>query len=276
MKLAVNYLRESRELWEQGKIDFIDYFKLYSLSSDLSPLAWCVTQRDLLFHGLVGGGSDIASIHFWNEKDIELQKEYYKIGHTPYISVHINRDEGETETPENALTRIVENVSKLKEIFGMEVILENVPASYDSTQKHFLSNPDFITEAVEKSKSGFLFDIGHARVAADALHIPFEEYVRRLPMNHLMEIHLSGCIETPQGRLRAPHKAMNEEDYLFLEQAIQNYPTIQTVTLEYGPFIDKEGTSSYPIVSFNQVNPIALEEVYEQLIRIKNIINKGE
>lgn len=54
MKLAVNHLLEVEELFNEGKIDFIDYFKLYSINGDLSHLEWCIKNKALLFHGLIG------------------------------------------------------------------------------------------------------------------------------------------------------------------------------------------------------------------------------
>lgn len=51
MKLCVNYLEETKELFEEGKIDCIDYIKLYSINGDLSPFEWCVSKRNVIFHG---------------------------------------------------------------------------------------------------------------------------------------------------------------------------------------------------------------------------------
>lgn len=51
MKLCVNYLEETKELLEEGKIDFIDYLKLYSINGDLSPFDYCISKRDVMFHG---------------------------------------------------------------------------------------------------------------------------------------------------------------------------------------------------------------------------------
>lgn len=52
MKIGVNYLLESKELYEEGKIDFVDYFKLFSLNSSLDGIDWCINHKGLLFHGM--------------------------------------------------------------------------------------------------------------------------------------------------------------------------------------------------------------------------------
>ncbi|MBR4110406.1 MAG: DUF692 family protein [Clostridia bacterium] len=274
MKLAVNYLQEVQELLEEGKINFIDYLKLYSINGDLSPFDWCTNHSNVLFHGLVGHGSDVASENFWKNRDVELQKEYYAKGKTPYISLHINTNDEEIKSEEETLKIIVQNVEKVKETFGMEVLLENVPARYDERQKDFLSSPEFITKVINETDCGFLFDIGHAKQAVDILKIPFEEYVSRLPMNRLVEIHLSGVNVAEDGLVWALHRKMNEEDYKFLEDAIKKYDTLQTITLEYGAWALDEENCDYPIPRYGVVNEEIKAEAYEQLMRIKEIMNK--
>lgn len=274
MKLAVNYLQEVKELFEEKKIDFIDYMKLFSINGDLSPFDWCASHTNVLFHGLVGNFSDVANIDFWENRNIELQKKYFEDGKTPYVSLHINTTSSDTQTEEEAFETICKNVKKVKETFKMEVILENVPARYGDRTKDFLASPEFITKVINETDSGFLFDIGHARAAADALKIPFDEYVSRLPMDRLIEIHLSGVWRAPDGKVWALHQKMNEEDYEFLKEAVEKYNTIQIITLEYGPWADNEETCGYPLPKYDVVNEEIKAEVYEQLLNLKDILEK--
>ena len=274
MKLAVNYLQEVQELFEEGKIDFIDYMKLYSINGDLSPFDWCAKHSNVLFHGFVGNASNVADAKFWENRDIELQKEYYKKGKTPYISLHINTNDAEIRSEEETFKTIVENVKKVKETFDMEVILENVPARYKDRSKDFLASPEFITKVINELDCGFLFDIGHARQAADVLEIPFDKYVNRLPMNRLVELHMSGVSIAQDSKVCPLHGKMNEEDYEFLEDAVKKYDTLQIVTLEYGPWADDEETCGYPVPKYGVVNEEIKKEVYQQLMRIKEIMNK--
>ncbi len=274
MKLAVNYLEEVKQLFEEGKIDFVDYLKLYSINGDLSPLDWCASNSNVLFHGLVGNGSDIANDNFLENRDYELQKKYYSIGNTPYISLHINKTNGILKSEEETLEQIKKHIAEIKAQFNMEVILENVPARYDDRKKDFLSLPEFITKVIEELDCGFLFDIGHARAAADVLEIPFDKYVERLPMHRLVEIHLSGVTVMEDGRIIPFHRKMNKEDYDFLEMAVKKYDTLQIITLEYGAWAIDEENCGYPIPKYGVVNEEIKNEVYKQLIKIKEIINK--
>lgn len=102
----------------------------------------------------------------------------------------------------------------------------------------------------------------------------FDEYVKRLPMDRLVEIHLSGVSTTEDGHIWALHRKMNEDDYKFLEEAINKYNTLQTVTLEYGAWAFDEENCNYPIPKYGVVNEEIKAEVYDQLMRIKEIIKK--
>ena len=273
MKLCVNYLEETKALLEEGKIDFIDYIKLFSINGDWSPLSWCIQHKDVMFHGIIGEHeSNVGEIDFLKGRDLEKQREIFEISHTPYISTHINARYGEIPQEENALKIIVNNVEMLRKEFQKEIILENVPVQKDREETRFYSQPEFISKVIEETGCGFLLDIGHARVAADRLHIQFEEYINQLPMHRLVETHLAGCMECLDGDIIANHSKMNEEDYVFLENLLKETKTLRVVTLEYGTI--KEGLTKKPcpVVQYGTINVQAKTEVYEQLMRLKEMI----
>ena len=121
---------------------------------------------------------------------------------------------------------------------------------------------------------GFLFDIGHARTASETLGMPFDEYVKKLPMDKLIEIHLAGCAHDLNGHLKPNHSKMNAEDYEFLEKLLMTTTTLRVVTLEYGTLGSKNTIENCPVVEYGKINEEAKTEVYEQLIKLKSILNK--
>ena len=275
MKLCVNYLEETKALLEEGKIDFIDYIKLFSINGDYSPIDWCVKHKDVMFHGIIGPHeSNIGERDFLEGRDLEEQRRVFELSKTPYISTHINARYGEIPQKEEALEIILSNVEMLRKEFGREIILENVPARRDREETKFFSDPEFISKVISETGCGFLLDLGHARVAADVLEIPFEDYIQRLPMDKLIETHLAGCMERMDGTLGANHSKMNEEDYRFLEDLLQNTKTLRVVTLEYGTISTKMTKLPCPIVEYGKINEQAKEEVLEQLLRLKEMLNK--
>lgn len=274
MKLCVNYLEETKALIEEGKIDFIDYIKLFSINGDLSPIDWCITKKDVMFHGIIGKtGSNIADKKFFENRDLELQKKYFEITKTPYISMHINAMQEPIPNENEAIEVIKKNVDRLRKEFGKEIILENVPA-FKGSEYNFYANPEFISNVIKETKCGFLFDIGHARKAAEILDIPFDEYVSKLPMEKVVEVHLAGCMLNVDGELVPNHSKMNEEDYEFLENLLKTTKSLKTVTLEYGTTVNKKLIKECPLVAYGVVNEDAKKEVYEQLMRLKEILKK--
>jgi uncharacterized protein (UPF0276 family) len=193
-----------------------------------------------MFHGYVGHGSNIADADFSERRDNDEQRDYFKRANTPYVSTHINRSFEDPATEEEVTERIKNNIQFLKDEFGMRVILENVPYHPKKAYNKFMVMPEYIKKSVYENDCGFLFDIGHARAAAERLDIPFNEYVSRLPMDKLVEIHLAGSMKTKSGGITPNHSKMHEEDYEFLEWAIQNCPTLETITFEYGPIDQTE------------------------------------
>lgn len=305
MQIGVNYLLEARDLFEEGKIDFVDYFKLYSLNSDLSGMDWCASQRPfVMFHGVCGGASAIGNKNLFEEMNIEKTKEMIEVSKVPYVSAHICT-KNKTQTEEETLEAIRQNVKQMREIFGKDVVLENIPYRRHYDHCTYLLNPETISKIVYENNTGFLFDISHARKAADYLGMTLEEYVEKLPMDRVVEFHLAGMYEVPDlskeeiraqytprqieflesmirilGRRADCHGVLHEEDYNFIEKAVERYKdTLKYVTLEYGSYNDdtlfEDEAFTYPIADFESSKPKIKEEVLEQLNRLHEIVPKS-
>lgn len=277
MKIVVNYLREVEELFNEGKIDFIDYFKLYSLNEDISALDWCVEHRPVMFHGVIGKASSFGDSDLVAKTDVGKTKEILEKTKTPYISGHICTKNVE-QTQEQTMEALKYNIKKYKEIFQKEVVIENIP--YRNYYDHctYLLNPETISKIVYDNDCMFLFDISHARKAAMYLNMPFDEYVSKLPMDRVIEFHLAGMTKLSDGSLIDYHGKLKEEDYEFLKDAIKKYPTLEYITLEYGTYCPAERREKLKgldicFADFDTINSKVKEEVYEQLIKIEKIIN---
>jgi uncharacterized protein (UPF0276 family) len=97
----------------------------------------------------------------------------------------------------------------------------------------YLVDPTFISHVVREADCYFLLDLAHARVTAAMLGIPVRAHIQELPLDRLVEIHVSGPRPIgEQGRWRDAHESMQEEDYALLEW-ILNLIRPLAVSLEY-------------------------------------------
>jgi uncharacterized protein (UPF0276 family) len=76
-----------------------------------------------------------------------------------------------------------------------------------------------------------LLDLAHAQVAAARLGMRSDDYLTRLPLDRVRQIHVSGP-RVRGGTLVDAHDALREEDYRLLERVLKTaHPA--AVTLEY-------------------------------------------
>lgn len=76
-----------------------------------------------------------------------------------------------------------------------------------------------------------MLDIGHARVSAARLGEDVLDYLRNLPLNRVVQVHVSGP-RMRDGRLFDAHESLQEADYELLEFVLEQTQP-QVVTLEY-------------------------------------------
>jgi uncharacterized protein (UPF0276 family) len=102
----------------------------------------------------------------------------------------------------------------------------------------YVVDPAFISGVVEETGCGLLLDLAHARVAAHYHGEPVRDYLARLPLDRLVEIHVSGPRpleangKTGDGRLYDAHRSLQEEDYTLLRWVLERSAP-RAVTLEY-------------------------------------------
>jgi uncharacterized protein (UPF0276 family) len=142
-----------------------------------------------------------------------------------------------------ALARLwaVRTLRRLRATSPVPVLAENMPR-WERTRPAYVVDPAFITAVVEEAGCGFLLDLAHARVAAAMRREPARQYIARLPLDRLVEIHVSGPRPWPakgrsaEGRYAGPlfdaHQPLQEEDYALLAWVLERARP-RAVTLEY-------------------------------------------
>jgi uncharacterized protein (UPF0276 family) len=89
------------------------------------------------------------------------------------------------------------------------LLLENIPLFPNLAHMH-VCEPAFVREVLAASGCDLLLDLAHARVAADVLHWDVHDYLAALPLDRVVEIHLSG--PRPLAELDARRQALVREN----------------------------------------------------------------
>ena len=129
-----------------------------------------------------------------------------------------------------AKDKFIRLLSDVIESVEIPIILENL-TSLPQEKYFYAADPSTIAEIVETTSSGLLFDIAHARAAASYRGMSVERYMEKLPLERIVQIHVSGAREK-DGYLQDAHEAMQDEDYAILNWVLgKSKPEV--VTLEY-------------------------------------------
>jgi uncharacterized protein (UPF0276 family) len=224
MNLAINYSPQAASLLNAGKIQ-LDYFKcpdwpdLISQAQILRPTA---------VHFEISASAGKLSHKDWSIVDHLLEETG-----TRFINLHLasnikdfpGTDLNYQEPTQRRviIDKLIADVGTLVDRFGPErVIAENIP--YRGIPGHAIlrpaGEPEVIREVIETSGCGLLLDISHACMSAHYLGMEEKEYMLRLPVNHLRELHFAG-IHVIHGILR-DHLSIQPLDWLSLDWVLEN------------------------------------------------------
>lgn len=97
-----------------------------------------------------------------------------------------------------ALNRIADNVARMQDALGRQVLIEN-PSLYLPLKGHDLEEVDFLAALVARTDCGLLVDVNNVFISAHNLGYAPEVYLDALPAHAIGEIHLAGHARDPGG-----------------------------------------------------------------------------
>jgi uncharacterized protein (UPF0276 family) len=128
------------------------------------------------------------------------------------------------------LENICRNARALAAAIPVPLILENLDYCPGGAYEHICA-PEFIAEVLARADVGLLLDLAHARVSAGRLGLRIHEYLARLPLERVRQLHVSGP-RARNGVLVDVHEPLREEDYALLDYVLERSQP-QAITLEY-------------------------------------------
>ncbi|HLW47605.1 MAG TPA: DUF692 family protein [bacterium] len=162
---------------------------------------------------------------------------------TPWISTHLGfacaevAPDGRMMMPRSPVlarddvrASIVRTARGLAAALRVPLLLENLDY-WPTGAYEYVSEPAFVADVLAEAGVEFLLDLAHAQVAAARLGLPVDDYVARLPLKRVREIHVSGP-RLREGGLIDAHDSLTDEDYRLLGRVLAaSRPA--AVTFEY-------------------------------------------
>ncbi|HPH97734.1 MAG TPA: DUF692 family protein [Anaerolineaceae bacterium] len=186
----------------------------------------------------------------WVPGTAQALRAYCEVTQTPWLSFHYSllppgyvwlaRKTGWylplLESQDKMIRYFVDRVEELKR-FNLPILLENMP-SFPTRQYIAETAVDIIAEILARTGCDFLLDLAHTRSAAAVWGLDVHDYISRLPLEKVRQIHVSGP-RLRNGHLFDAHEDMQAEDYRLLAWTLERTRP-EMVTLEY--FRDREKT----------------------------------
>lgn len=125
------------------------------------------------------------------------------------------------------------NIKKVRDIFGKEIkILVENNNFYPTPAYDIITNPDFISEIVQKNKINFLYDIAHAKISAHNMKIKYDTYRSLLPIDNIYQVHICKYAINTKGLAYDAHNAPDGIEFDEVKDLSKN-GKLKYLTIEY-------------------------------------------
>lgn len=252
MRFAVNYSTPLGDLIRESavKVDLLKCPEWDGIVNAARPIGRVYIHYDIS----IGTGS-IQSLNFG------LIKRFLRTTDTPHLNIHLsNHPHCEADNSTNRkimLQHWKEDIASLRAAFpGVKIVAENLPWHEFLPQLKMAADPDIIRMAIEEYDLGLLLDLSHAQISAQALGIDYQDYVSRLPLDRLSELHITGIRD--YAGFPTDHFGLQPQDWQVVKWAsrqieLRAWQEPEIVAFEYGGVGD--------VFSWRTEHQVLLEQV---------------
>lgn len=230
MKLAVNYSTALHKLIESEKVK-VDLLKCPEWDGLVRP-AMTIGQVYIHFE-IALGANKVQHLNF------DLIRRMLKLTGTKFINTHLsNAAQHGSQSKKDLLANWEADLAFLrKQLPEMPFIAENLPWHSSLPQLKLASDPELISQFLINNDVGLLLDLSHAQITAAMSGVDYRDYVTRLPLERLEELHITGIREY-NGSM-TDHFEMQEHDWPIAEWAASQihsgaWKEPEIVAFEYG------------------------------------------
>ena len=213
----------------------------WSLEDALAPGG---VRRRVLLHNLDLDVS-LADPAYIDDEWGERANAAIRLAGTPWFSLHLGFAServrfdahmlpvSEPLGRDELLARTVESVRRAKAYLELPLLLENLDYCPEGAYEH-VCDPAFISEVLAETDCGLLLDIGHLLVTASWFEVEPEVLLARMPIERLVEVHVSGPRPLAGNieRLDDVHDVVGESEVRLLRMVLEQAQP-KAIVLEY-------------------------------------------
>jgi len=194
MKFGLNYSKTAVKLYEAGVIA-PDVFKCPAWPDLIARIK---DRYPIYIHFPLNVGSGMGDAIDGETKQPADWAKFEKLladSGTPYLNLHLQAFRRGTVDPfdaEQTLAALIKDVEAVIERSGKEVVIVENGFNLGPDAPYAVFLAETAQQVVEATGCGFLFDISHARIAAMRLGEDYRDYISRLPVHAIREIHITG------------------------------------------------------------------------------------
>ena len=176
-----------------------------------------------------------------NKKDLKLITFHMSTSCTePILREEVYYCEGKTLSRREMLDNIKENMEWFRsQIKGREIKIGVENNNYYPTGAYEdVTDADFLQQSVHGNNIYFVFDIAHAKITAFNKKISLDEYMKELPFDRLIQVHVSKEGFNDKGWAMDAHELPDSGMYEEVKNLL-HYHSPEYLTIEYYKDYDK-------------------------------------
>lgn len=231
IELGCNYSPQLITLLKSGKVD-MEWIKVSRWDNYQDECKDAFQYKPILLHIYPHAGKGNFDKVDWEQINYYITE--YK---SPHIAIHLSSPPSDWNRPVwdyEVIERMINNIKMWSNNVKVPLLIENVPYFGFKETLRCATDPEVIKEICEQTQVGLLLDIAHARIASCYRQETITDYIRKLPLSVVEEIHVNAPgIDPEVGYFRDLHSEMQEIDYLLLDEVL-SLSSPKIVTIEYG------------------------------------------
>lgn len=147
---------------------------------------------------------------------------------------------GREFSPEEMLGNVDNNISWLKSCLNdrnIKIAVEN-NNYYPTPAYRYITDSDFISRVVVENQLEFVFDLAHAKITAHNKGQSYQSYIKGLPLDRMVQLHISKHAINEQGLAYDAHRLPDQSVVREVKEIIDKFSP-EYLTIEYYENKDK-------------------------------------